>query len=145
MRSARRTSASSTAMLLPSDVHPGNILVRDGRLLFTDFGLSLHREFDLTVEESECMPAHDGFDRDTALMHLFHWTLFELGHTSGSERLELLRAAAASRATPALNAVRATLGDGADLIAQHAGVAISMTEMFGDLMQDVTATRYRRP
>jgi len=112
------------------DVHPGNILIRDGRLLFTDFGLALHRDFVLTVEEEALMPSHDGFDRDSALMHLFHWTLFELGYTSAPERLELLRYAAADPATPALDPVRTALGDGADLIAQYASTAVYMTEMF---------------
>ncbi|WP_459384456.1 BUD32 family EKC/KEOPS complex subunit [Arthrobacter humicola] len=125
------------------DVHPGNILVREGRLLLTDFGLALHREFDLTAEEKASMPDHDGFDRDTALMHLFHWTLFELGYTSGLQRLELLRAAAADPATPALDPVRAAVGEGADLIAQHASVAVYITEMFGVLMEDAFATQYR--
>lgn len=64
------------------NIHPGNILIRDGRLLFTDFGLALHHRFDLTAEEKASMPTHDGFDRDTALMHLFHRMLFELGYTS---------------------------------------------------------------
>lgn len=127
------------------DVHLGNILVREGRLLFTDFGLALHREFDLTAEEEASMLTHDGFDRDTALMHLFHWTLFELGYTSGPQRLELLRAAAADPGTPALDLVRVALGDGADLVAQHASVAVYITEMFGVLLQDAFATRYRRP
>lgn len=126
------------------DVHPGNILIRDGRLLFTDFGLALHRDFDLTAEEEAAMLTHDGFDRDTALMHLFHWTLFELGYTSGPERLALLNAAAADPSTPALEPVRAALGVGADLIAQYAGVAVSMTEMFRALTQDALAARYRR-
>ncbi|MBP2387784.1 AarF/UbiB family protein [Paeniglutamicibacter kerguelensis] len=124
------------------DVHPGNILVREGRLLFTDFGLALYREFDLTPEEKASMVTHEGYDRDSALMHLFHWVLFELGYTSGPQRLALLRAAAADPATPALDPVRVALGGGADLIAQHASVAVYMTEMFGVLMQDASATRY---
>lgn len=124
------------------DVHPGNILVQEGRLLFTDFGLALHREFDLTPEEKASMLTHEGYDRDTALMHLFHWVLFELGYTSGPQRLALLRAAAADPATPALDPVRAALGDGADLIARHADVAVYITEMFAALMQDASATRY---
>jgi len=124
------------------DVHPGNILIREGRLLFTDFGLTLHREFDLTPEEEASMATHEDYDRDTALMHLFHWVLFELGYTSGSQRLALLRAAAADPATPALDPVRVALGAGADLIAQHASVAVHITEMFGVLMQDAFATRY---
>ncbi|WAP50585.1 hypothetical protein OL239_11125 [Arthrobacter sp. ATA002] len=127
------------------DVHPGNILIRDGRLLFTGFGLALHRSFDLTAEEKASMPAHDGFDRDSALMHLFHWTLFELGYTSGSERLKLLANAAADATTPALDPVRDALGVGADLMAQYAGIAVYMTEMFRDLMHDALAVRYRRP
>lgn len=124
------------------DVHPGNILVREGRLLFTDFGLALHREFDLTPEERASMAAHEGYDRDSALMHLFHWVLFELGYTSGAERLALLRAVAADPATPALDPVRVALGGSAGLIAQYASVAAYMTGMFGALMQDVSATRY---
>lgn len=127
------------------DVHPGNILIRNGRLLFTDFGLSLHREFDLSAEEKTSMPAHEGFDRDASLMHLFHWTLFELGYTSGARRLELLRAAATDPATRALDPERAALGDSADLIAQHARVAVDMTEMFSTLMVDALATQYQHP
>ena len=126
------------------DVHPGNILIRDGKLLFTDFGLALHRDFDLTAEEEAAMLSHVGFDRDTALMHLFHWTLFELGYTSGMERLQLLRAAAADPTTPALDPVRASLGGGADLVAQYASIAVQMTEMFHTLMQDALAVRYRQ-
>ena len=126
------------------DVHPGNILIRDGRLLYTDFGLALHRDFELTAEEKEGMPEHVGFDRDSALMHLFHWTLYELGYKSGDERLGLLRAAAADASTPALAPVRAALGNGADLIAQYAGVALYITELFAALKQDTFAAEYRR-
>lgn len=67
------------------DVHPGNVLVQDGRLLFT--------------EERTSMFTHEEDDRVTGLMHLFHWTLFEVGATSGQQRLALLRAAAADPAT----------------------------------------------
>lgn len=125
------------------DVHPGNILIQEGRLLFTDFGLALYREFDLTPEEKASMLTHEGYDRDTALMHLFHWVLFELGYTSGPQRLELLRATAAAPANSVLDPVRVALGASADLIAQHASVAVYITEMFGALMQDASATRYK--
>lgn len=124
------------------DVHPGNILVREGTLLFTDFGLALHRGWNLTAEEAASMPAHEGYDRDTALMHLFHWVLFELGFTTGPQRLALLRAAADDPATPASAPVRAALGGGADLIACHAAVAVYITDMFATLMQDASADRY---
>ena len=125
------------------DVHPGNILVRKGKLLFTDFGLALHREFDLTPEEEASMVTHTGYDRDTALMSLFHWVLFELGYTSGPHRLALLRAAAADPATLALDPLRATLGGSVDLIARYASVAVATTELFGILMRDASAARYR--
>ncbi len=124
------------------DVHPGNILVQEGRLLFTDFGLALYRGFDLTPEEKASMAMHEGYDRDTALMHLFHWVLFEIGYTSGPQRLALLRAAAADPATPALEPVRVALGGSADLMARHAPVAVYITEMFDVLMQDASAVRY---
>lgn len=124
------------------DVHPGNILVHEGTLLFTDFGLALHRGFDLTAEEEVGMAAHDGYDRDCALMHLFHWTLFELGYTSARERLGLLWHAALEPASTALDPVRAVLGTGADLITRHAGTAARMTEMFTALLQDATGPCY---
>ncbi|GAA3287640.1 hypothetical protein ACFFON_06355 [Arthrobacter citreus] len=124
------------------DVHPGNILVREGTLLFTDFGLALHRGWKLTAVEAEAMPAHEDYDRETALMHLFHWVLYELGFTTGPQRLALLRAAAADPGTPALASVRAALGDGADLIACHAAAAVYSTEMFATLMRDASTTQY---
>lgn len=139
------TQWMKTQGLLHFDVHPGNILVREGRLLFTDFGLALCHEFDLTPEEKASIATHEGFDHETALMHLFHWVLFEVGYTSGPQRLELLRAAADDPATPALDPVRVALGSSADLIAQHADAAVYVTEMFGILMQDASAIRYSGP
>lgn len=124
------------------DVHPGNILVHENRLLFTDFGLSLHPEFDLAHDEVSSMPSHAAFDRDTALMHLFHWVLFELGYTTGDGRLALLHAAAADRSASELEPVRAALGSGADLIADYANLVVRMTEMFAILMRDAFGTRY---
>ncbi|WP_240372792.1 hypothetical protein [Brevibacterium zhoupengii] len=125
------------------DVHPGNILIHEGRLLFTDFGLSLHHRFDLTTEEASSLTTHPGFDRDTALMHLFHWVLYELGYTSGPRRLALLRAAATDPAAPELVPVRAGLGDtGVDLIAADASVVVRMTERFAVLMKDAFGGRY---
>lgn len=70
------------------------------------------------------MVTHEGYDRDSALMHLFHWLLFELRYTSGPQRLALYRAAAADPATSALDPLRMALGGGADLIARHASVAV---------------------
>lgn len=124
------------------DVHPGNILIHDRRLLFTDFGLSLHCDFELTAEEESSLTTHQGFDRDTALTHLFHWVLYELGYTSGPKRLTLLRVAAADRAAPELEPVRAVLGQSADLIIRHSGVVVRMTEIFAILMQDAFGTEY---
>lgn len=127
------------------DVHPGKILVREGRLLFADFGLALHREFELTPEERSAMAAHGGYDRDTGITQLFHWVLVELGMTSGAQRLALLRAAAADPTTAALDPVRGALGESTDLIARHARVAVGITEMFGALLQDASAARFRSP
>lgn len=124
------------------DVHPGNILVRQGKLLLTDFGLSLSSEFNLTAEERALLPAHDDFDSDTALMHLFHWTLYELGFVSSAARLEVLRAASQTPNAPELDRVREVLGDSAELLVRHAGVALYMTEMFSALLKDAAATSY---
>lgn len=138
------TAWMSTQGFLHFDVHPGNILVKDERLLLTDFGLSLHHDgFELTSEEKSALDFHRNFDRDSALMHLFQWVLYELGYTTKSERLALLRAAAADRATSALDPVREALGDGADIIAKFADIAADMTEMYSMLLKDATATEYQ--
>lgn len=124
------------------DMHPGNILVQQGRLLFTDFGLTIYREFDLSTEERASMLAHENFDRDTALMHLFHWVLYELGYTSAAQRLALLKAAADDPTSPELKHVRGSLGQSADMISEYASVALYITEMFDALMKDASAIRY---
>ncbi|WP_231445647.1 hypothetical protein [Brevibacterium zhoupengii] len=99
--------------------------------------------FDLTTEEESALTTHSGFDRDIALMHLFHWVLYELGFTSGPKRLALLRAAATDPATPELEPVCAGLGGtGIDLITADASVVVRMTEMFTVLMKDAFGARY---
>lgn len=127
------------------DMHPGNILVKEDRLLFTDFGLSLHHEsFELTEGERSAADLYGGFDHDIALMNLFHWVLYELGYTERLARLKLLQSAAASHNSPSLEPVREALGDGTDIIAQYADLAVTMTEMYSELLDDATATEYSR-
>ena len=124
------------------DVHPGNILVLEDSLLLTDFGLSLSRGFNLTVEERAELPVHDEFDRDSALMHLFQWTLYELGFVSSAARLEVLRAASGTPHAPVLDRVREALASASELLTQYASAALYMTEMFSALSKDASAAQY---
>lgn len=120
--------------LLHCDLHPGNILVRDGRLLLTDFGLSMSRDFDLDPAERQFFDDHGRYDRDSGLTSLLHWVLTELGARDGAERMEMLRAAAADSGTSRLAPVRDQLGGSAvELISRHAAPAIAFTERFAHL------------
>lgn len=69
------------------DVHPQNILVRNGRLLLTDFGLAMHQDFELDLHERAFFAAHMGYDRDAGLTSLLHWTLAELGFGPRRDRM----------------------------------------------------------
>lgn len=124
------------------DVHPGNILVRDDTLLFTDFGLSLQADFELTVEERARLPSHTGFDRDSGLMHLFHWLLYELGYTTRESRLNALMQAAGGLDSPGRRELRRSLGGSFDLLADHAEVAVSMSGLFDELTADAHGADY---
>ncbi len=126
------------------DLHPGNILVRDGTLLFSDFGLALHSSFVLSSAEENAMSAHGDFDRDTALMHLFHWLLYEMGFESREQRLKLLRSFANGSRQIVPDPVREALGDSAGLLMDHAHTVVAMTDMYDALVVDVTATDYGR-
>ncbi len=124
------------------DVHARNILVRDGRLLFTDFGLALHKDFTLDQNEMDFFAAHGGFDHDTGISSLLHWVLAESGVGSRERRVEVLRAAAGDRHTVELDAVRAKLGDEVHFIAQYAAIGVSTTILFDQLMRDTSSVSY---
>ena len=130
--------------LVHFDLHPGNILVRNNTLLFTDFGLAVHRDFATCSDEVRQIVDHEDFDRDSGLMYLFHWMLHELGMTERSERRELLHIVASQRASSALDPLRPVLGESADIIAQYAPTVSLMTEMYDALLKDATATDYVR-
>ena len=124
------------------DAHPRNVLVRDGRLLFTDVGLALHQDWDLDRDERAFFAAHAGYDHDTGITSLLHRVLVETGVGSGERAREILQAAAADPRAPELTPVRAVLGSGADLIAEHAAVALATTALFDVLLEDATAASY---
>jgi serine/threonine protein kinase len=128
--------------LLHLDVHPQNILLSEGRLLFTDFGLSMHRSFELDHDELAFYATHGNYDHDAGVTSLLHWTLAELGAGSRSQRLTILHAAAVDGSTEALGGVRARLRGAAALIGEHATTAIAVTEMFDLLMTNAATASY---
>ncbi|MCU1530209.1 MAG: hypothetical protein JWP75_3972 [Frondihabitans sp.] len=147
---AEATSWMGAHGLKHLDVHERNILVRDGRLLFTDFGLALHRDFAMDPDERAFFAAHDGYDHDTGISSLLHWALAETGVGSRAQRLAALRAASSDPQTAELDPVRAQIGDGSELIAQYATLGVSTTLLFDELMRDASSVSYgsaaeRRP
>ncbi|MFE7406949.1 phosphotransferase [Isoptericola sp. NPDC057559] len=132
--------------LLHLDVHPGNVLVRDGRLLLTDFGLSMHRDFLLDPHEREFFSAHGGYDRDSGLASLLHWVLAEAGVGPRARRLAVLEAAAQDPRADELRPLRDRWGDrwgdGARVVAEHAAVGAAMTTLIDRLSADASATTY---
>ena len=124
------------------DDHEAGPLGHDGRLLFTDFGLALHQDWDLDHDERAFFAAHAGYDHDTGITSLLHRVLVETGVGSRERAWEILQAAAADPRAPELAPVRAVLGSGADLIAEHAAVALATTALFDVLTEDATAASY---
>jgi hypothetical protein len=121
------------------DLHPRNILVHDGRFLFTDFGLALHKDFGMGRHERAFFDSHHRQDHDTAITSLLHWTLAELGVGSRAERLRMLRAAAADPSAGELDPVRADLMGSADIIARYAAIGASTTALFDELAVDASS------
>ncbi len=58
--------------LLHFDSHHGNIVTDGERLYFTDFGLAIFQDFELSVAEREFFVKHRGYDRALALS-CFDW------------------------------------------------------------------------
>ena len=127
------------------DIHPQNILVREGRLLFTDFGLSLYERFQLDADERRFFGGHGHYDHDAGVTSLLHWTLAEVGVRPHADRLATLRAVAAGRGADPLGPVRARVAGAAERVDEHAQTAVAITELFDRLMTDATATGYSRP
>lgn len=121
------------------DVHPQNILVREGRLLFTDFGLSMHDDFELDPHERAFFARHGDYDREAGVAGLLHWTLAEVGVRSRADRMATLRAAAGGRGAALLGPVRARVAGAAEYVAEHAQQVVAVTEMFERLTTDATA------
>jgi hypothetical protein len=52
------------------DSHFENILIEDGQIYFTDFGLTLSSQFDLTESERKFLAHHQDYDRCNSIMTL---------------------------------------------------------------------------
>ncbi|MEU3710591.1 serine/threonine-protein kinase [Streptomyces catenulae] len=66
----RGTAFMSAHGLVHFDTHFANLLTDGHRIYFTDFGLALSRDFDLTPEESAFLTDHLVYDRSYAPWHL---------------------------------------------------------------------------
>lgn len=125
------------------DVHPQNILMSQGRLLFTDFGLSMDERFQLDPDERSFFASHGHYDHDAGVTSLLHWILAEVGIGPRADRLATFRAVATGRGAEHLGRVRARAAGAAEYVEEHAQTAVAVTELFDRLMGDATATGYQ--
>ncbi|WP_399088880.1 protein kinase family protein [Streptomyces sp. BBFR2] len=73
----RGTEFMSARGLVHFDAHFRNLLTEGRQVYFTDFGLALSRDFDLSPEEHAFLTGHLAYDRSYALGHLLRHHLPE--------------------------------------------------------------------
>ncbi|MEU4659170.1 protein kinase family protein [Streptomyces sp. NPDC023723] len=73
----RGTRFMSEHALVHFDAHFANLLTDGRRVFFTDFGLALSRDFDLSAEEIAFLSRHRSYDRSYAPTHLLRHHLPE--------------------------------------------------------------------
>jgi hypothetical protein len=105
------------------DAHFRNLLTDGRRIYFADFGLAVHSAFELDEAEREFLRRHRDYDRGHTTAHLVRWLVSNLLGVPWGEVLgHLQRRAAAGLRGPA-----------AEIVAEHAPVAMVMGRFFEDL------------
>ncbi|WP_405743061.1 protein kinase family protein [Streptomyces sp. NBC_01525] len=123
----RGTEFMSAHGLVHFDTHFANLLTDGHRVYFTDFGLALSRDFDLSAEESAFLTDHLVYDRSYAPGHLLRHHLPEAVR-GGIDQGAFLRAWIAGRRP---EGVPAEIGA---LIDRHAPHAVVLDEFHRRLL-----------
>jgi len=92
------------------------------RLYFADFGLAVHSEFGLGVEEAAFVRRHRSYDRGYTAAHLTHWLVSNLRGIPWGDCLAYLRGHAAGPGE-----LEAPAGG---IVARHTPVAVVMEDFF---------------
>ncbi|MEU9737044.1 protein kinase family protein [Streptomyces sp. NPDC048002] len=132
------TSFMSARGLLHFDAHFHNILTDGRRLYFTDYGLSLSSQFDLSPSETGFFERHRAYDRCYTRSWLVNWLITHLyGHTyKREERCALIRACAEGE--DLLGGPQAARA----ILSRHAPLAVVMTDFYGKVQDESRQTPY---
>lgn len=119
--------------LVHFDAHFENILT-DGKLIyFSDFGLALSSQFDLTKEEIDFLNIHRTYDRCATIVNLLHCVVTHLfGKDRWEMRLKDYVSGKLPKLAPSIN----------DLIKQYAPIALVMDEFYRKLQKESKLTPY---
>jgi hypothetical protein len=115
--------------LLHFDAHYRNLLTDGRRVYFADFGLAVHRSFDLDEAERDFLRRHRDYDRAHTTTHLVRWLVSTLLGLPWSEVHGHLRKHAA---VPGAG----LRGPAAEIVAEHTPVAMVTGDFFEELWQD---------
>jgi len=116
------------------DAHFENILT-DGELLyFSDFGLAIFSNFELTNAEREFLKRHHNYDRCCAAVNLLHCIIASIfGKDQWGIKLQKYLDDDQYQMTPAI----------AEVIKKYSPIALTMDEFFQDLQKKTKQTHYQ--
>lgn len=115
------------------DAHFDNILTDGRNLYFTDFGLALADDFDLSPDEQDFAARHGSYDAAYVLAQLVGWILTHLAPAGTAHRGTVVEAAMNGVTPPGLSPYAA------GLLTRYAPVVRTVTPFYRDLQ-----TRSRR-
>lgn len=126
---------TNTRGFMHFDGHFENILTDGKFLYFTDFGLALSSEFDLTQAELEFLKIHRTYDRCSSIVNLLHCVITTLyGKENWEKHLRVFLKNEQNKLSPSI----------VNLISQYALVALVMDEFYRDLQKKSKETPYPR-
>ncbi len=122
--------------LLHFDGHFQNILTDGKRLFFTDYGLAISAEFDLSKEEADFFADHQTYDRSYTFTHLVQWLVTALYGYERDERSAFIQACARGEPPTGIPPQVAAI------LTRHASLAAVMTDYYRKFRYESRQTPY---
>ncbi|MFI9582202.1 protein kinase family protein [Streptomyces sp. NPDC052236] len=130
------TSFMNSQGLLHFDAHFENILTDGRRLYFTDYGLSISSQFELSREEADFFDRHQTYDRDYTTGYLANWLVTTLYGYGRDDRDARMRAYAQGEHPTGIPETAAAI------VARDAPLAAVMADFIGKLRHESRETPY---